>query len=214
MAPAMESLLDDRVRLYRSFFSPDEAAELFHRLAHETSWLEVRFDNQGREAFLPRLTANYGERSYDYAGLAFTPFPWTPLLGALRTRMVALAGADFNALIVQVYRDGDDGVNWHADSNPAGGPEPVIASLSFGATRRFQLRPVKQKEVEHELTLAAGDVLVMRGDLQRTHVHKVPREEASTGPRINLTFRRLDGDLPPLKPPVVHSTRVVPWPFD
>jgi alkylated DNA repair dioxygenase AlkB len=136
------------------------------------------------------------------------------LLDSLRTRIGAVAGVDFNALIVQVYRDGDDGVNWHGDNNPAGGPEPVIASLSFGATRRFQLRPVGQKSVEVDLALASGDVLVMRGDLQRTHVHKVPREELPTGPRINLTFRRLDGDAAPLKAPVEHSTRVVPWPFD
>lgn len=71
-----------------------------------------------------------------------------------------------------------------------------------------------QKSVEVELALASGDVLVMRGDLQRTHVHKVPREESPTGPRINLTFRRLNGDAAPLRAAVEHSTRVVPWPFD
>lgn len=209
----METFLDDRLRLHRGFFAPDEAAALFDRLARETSWLEVRYENGGREWTLPRLTANYGERSYDYAGLAFTPFPWTPLLSSLRARVEALAGAAFNALIVQVYRDGEDGVNWHADSNPAGGAEPVIASLSFGATRRFLLRPVTQREVELELRLAAGDVLVMRGDLQRTHLHKVPREPDPVGPRINLTFRALDGEAPALRAPLPHAMRVVPWPF-
>jgi alkylated DNA repair dioxygenase AlkB len=209
----MESLLDDRVRLYRGFFPPDEAASLFQRLAHETSWLEVHYENPGRPHTLPRLTANYGERSYDYAGLVFTPFPWTPLLESIRAPMEVLAESPFNALIVQVYRDGEDGVNWHADSHPAGGPEPVIASLSFGATRRFLLRRVKQAEVDVELRVASGDVVVMRGDLQRTHLHKVPREAEPVGPRINLTFRRLDDATPALKPPLPHTTRRVPWPF-
>ncbi|MEZ4411345.1 MAG: alpha-ketoglutarate-dependent dioxygenase AlkB [Polyangiales bacterium] len=209
----MESLLDDRVRLYRGFFDADEAAALFQRLARETPWLEVRYENEGRAHTLPRLTANYGERSYDYAGLVFTPLPWTPLLTSLRSRMESLAGQPFNALIVQVYRDGEDAVNWHADSHPAGGDAPTIASLSFGASRRFQLRRPGQRGVEVECTLASGDVLIMRGDLQRTHVHKVPREENPVGPRINLTFRRLDGHSPPLTAPRPHTSRVVPWPF-
>jgi alkylated DNA repair dioxygenase AlkB len=209
----MEAFLDDRVRLHRGFFGPDEADELFARLAHETAWLEVRYANNGREFNLPRLTANYGERSYDYAGLAFSPLPFTPLLDAMRARLEPAAGVAFNALIVQVYRDGDDGVNWHADSHPAGGPEPVIASVSLGATRRFQLRPPRQSELELELALHHGDLVVMRGDLQRTHVHKVPREAGPVGPRINLTFRRLDADTGPLKPRVPHQTRAVSWPF-
>lgn len=210
---AMEAHLDDRVRVYRGFFAAEEARELFARLARETQWLAVEYENHGRRAQLPRLTANYGERSYDYAGLAFDPYPWTPLLASLRDRMAAVAGVPFNAVIVQVYRDGEDGVNWHSDSHPGGGPEPVIASLSFGATRRFQVRPMKQKDVELELRLADGDVLVMRGDLQRTHLHKVPKEDEPTGPRINLTFRRLTGDAGPLKERVPHLARPVPWPF-
>jgi alkylated DNA repair dioxygenase AlkB len=209
----MEAFLDDRVRLYRGFFAPAEADELFARLAHETTWLEVGYANGGRECNLPRLTANYGERSYDYAGLAFTPLPFTPLLDALRARLEPVAGVAFNALIVQVYRDGDDSVNWHADSHPGGGPEPIIVSLSLGATRRFQLRRPGQSALALALALGPGDLVVMRGDLQRTHVHRVPREAEPVGPRINLTFRRLDETSPPLKARVAHVNRAVPWPF-
>lgn len=202
-------LLDDRIRLARGFFAPERAAEIFAALLRETPWLAVTYENEGRPTALPRLTVNYGERSYDYSGLVFTPLPWTPLLAELRAQAEAPAEARFNALIVQLYRDGDDGVNWHADDSPGVGEDPVIASLSFGATRRFAVRRKDTREVCLELELHAGDLLVMRGDLQHTHQHRVPRQPEVRAPRINLTFRTLTGPAP--QPTTAHSTRVVRW---
>lgn len=184
-----EEHLEGRVVLHRAHFPGARAAELYARLERETRWLQVTYDNGGRSVSLPRLTANYGERSYDYGGLVFAPEPWTPLLRALRAEAEQLAGADFNALILQLYRDGRDGVRWHADDSPAVGTNPVIASLSFGSARKFQLRRLGESAPCLELRLGAGDVLVMRGDLQHTHQHRVPREADASGPRINLTFR-------------------------
>ena len=134
------SLLDDRVRVARGFLAPERAAALFAELLRATPWLAVRYENAGAPVDLPRLTVNYGERSYDYSGLVFTPLPWTPLLAELRAQVEPPAQASFNALIVQLYRDGRDGVSWHADDSPGLGVDPVIASLSFGATRRFEVR--------------------------------------------------------------------------
>lgn len=185
------SHLDGRVVLHRGYFSGARAAELFVRLERETQWLRVAYANGGRSVELPRLTANYGERSYDYGGLVFTPAPWTPLLQELRAAAEDVAGVAFNALILQLYRDGRDGVRWHADDSPAVGADPVIASLSFGATRAFQLRRKGESSPCLELSLADGDLLVMRGDLQHTHLHRVPREPAVASPRINLTFRNI-----------------------
>ncbi|MEZ4449820.1 MAG: alpha-ketoglutarate-dependent dioxygenase AlkB [Nannocystaceae bacterium] len=188
-----ESLLDGRLRLYRGHFAADAAGHA-EGLRRETRWLEVSYDNQGRAARLPRWTANYGERSYDYSGLVFAPEPWTPRLAALKAEAERLAGVAFNAAIVQLYRDGRDGVGWHADESPAVGRDPVIASLSFGAARRFQLRP--KGEIAHsiELLLEPGDLLIMGGDLQHTHLHRVPREGSAVGPRINVTFRAIVGE--------------------
>lgn len=196
--------------LLREAVPSAEAAETFAALLRETPWLAVRYENGGRPVELPRLTVNYGERSYDYSGLRFEPLPWTPRLAALKARAEAWAETGFNALIVQLYRDGRDGVNWHADDSPAVGEDPTIVSLSFGATRRFLVRPRGSNEVCLDLELHAGDAVIMRGDLQHTHLHRVPPEPAVTAPRINLTFRAVLG--PPAQETVPHSSRRVRWP--
>ncbi|WAS96749.1 alpha-ketoglutarate-dependent dioxygenase AlkB family protein [Nannocystis punicea] len=206
------SLLDDRIRVARGSLAPARAAELMAALLRDTPWLAVRYENDGRPRELPRLTVNYGERSYDYSGLVFTPLPWTPLLAELRALAEAAAETRFNALIVQLYRDGEDGVNWHADDSLGVGRDPIIASLSFGATRKFLVRPKGAAEPCLTLELHAGDLLVMRGDLQHSHQHKVPREPEVKAPRINLTFRTLSGPAP--QPAVAHASRVVRWPED
>ncbi len=203
-------LLDDRVRLVRGFIAPDRAVEIVSELLRETPWLAIRYENAGAPVELPRLTVNYGERSYDYSGLVFTPLPWTPLLASLRERVEAVTQARFNALIVQLYRDGRDCVNWHADDSPGVGEDPLIASLSFGATRRFMVRRKDTRTAALELELHAGDLLVMRGDLQHTHQHRVPREPGVAAPRVNLTFRTLHGPAP--QPGVPHTREVVRWP--
>lgn len=203
------SLLDDRVRVARGFLAPERAAAVFAELLGATPWLAVRYENAGAPVELPRLTVNYGERSYDYSGLVFTPLPWTPLLAELRAQVEPPAQASFNALIVQLYRDGRDGVSWHADDSPGLGVDPVIASLSFGATRRFELRARGEQAACLALELHAGDLVIMRGDLQHTHQHRVPREPDVSAPRINLTFRTLAGPAP--QPAVAHTSRVVRW---
>ena len=203
------SLLDDRVRVARGFLAPERAAALFAELLRATPWLAVRYENAGAPVDLPRLTVNYGERSYDYSGLVFTPLPWTPLLAELRAQVEPPAQASFNALIVQLYRDGRDGVSWHADDSPGLGVDPVIASLSFGATRRFEVRARGEQAACVALELHAGDLVIMRGDLQHTHQHRVPREPDVSAPRINLTFRTLAGPAP--QPAVAHTSRVVRW---
>lgn len=202
-------LLDDRVRLVRGFIAAARAAEIYAELLRETPWLAVRYENAGAPVELPRLTVNYGERSYDYSGLVFTPLPWTGLLAELRALAEGQAGTRFNALIVQLYRDGRDGVSWHADDSPGLGTDPVIASLSFGATRRFEVRARGSRAAGLELELHAGDLVIMRGDLQHTHQHRVPRDPQVTAPRINLTFRTLAGPVP--QPGVAHTSRVVRW---
>src|SRR5262245_24643700 len=116
-----EKYLDNRLLVFRRHFSEGQSADAFSRLHRETRWQRPGYDNDGRITYLPRLTANYGERSYDYSGLVFTPEPWTPLLLELKTHAERASGERFNAAIVQLYRDGNDGVNWHSDDSPAVG---------------------------------------------------------------------------------------------
>lgn len=186
----MEAYLDNRVVIHRHYFDPAASHTAFERLHRETNWLTKSYNNNGNIVNLPRLTANYGERSYDYSGLVFQPEPWTPFLQELKEAAETLSGETFNALILQLYRDGNDRVNWHSDDDSGVGRNPVIVSMSFGESRAFRLRHKTNHDDRTELVLHAGDVLIMQGDLQHTYVHKVPIEK-DKGPRINLTFRKI-----------------------
>jgi alkylated DNA repair dioxygenase AlkB len=104
------------------------------------------------------------------------------------------AESTFNSVLGNLYRDGRDSMGFHADNEKELGRDPVIASLSLGATRRFQLRHAKRKDVAGlDLALASGSLLIMRGATQHHFRHGVPKEKAPTGERINLTFRRILG---------------------
>jgi len=146
----------------------------------------------GKRIAEPRLSTWHSEAdiTYRYSGTLRTPQPWSKLLESLRDECSAKTGAQFNAVFVNLYRDGADGVGWHADNEPCNGPEPTIASLSFGATRRFDLRHRESKETV-SVQLDAGSLLVMSGLSQRAWVHQVPRSKRIKEPRVNLTFRNV-----------------------
>jgi alkylated DNA repair dioxygenase AlkB len=146
----------------------------------------------GRPVLQPRLSAWVGDAPYTYSGKTFAPLPWTPALAALRARVEADAGHRMNSVLLNLYRDGRDSMGFHADDEPELGPRPIIASVSFGATRRFLLRP-KRREAEqrHELALTHGSLLVMLGATQQNWVHGVPKTTRVSEARLNLTFRRI-----------------------
>jgi alkylated DNA repair dioxygenase AlkB len=192
------SFLDNRLVLHKGYFSSERSLELFLTLRQETKWLQAGYENNdGRTTFLPRLTANYGEYSYDYSGLVFDPKPWTPLLSELKVIAENEAKATFNALIVQLYRDGTDVVHWHADDSPRVGQNPSIVSLSFGAPRAFEVKHKQNSAERLSMILEDGDFLLMQGDLQHQYLHRV-RKETEAGARINLTFRKISNPSAPV----------------
>jgi alkylated DNA repair dioxygenase AlkB len=137
----------------------------------------------------PRLTAWYGDdgKAYVYSGIINHPLPWTALLLALKAKAEGFAENAFNSVLLNYYRDGSDSVGWHADDEPELGERPVIASLSFGATRTFELRRRTTGKVT-KVPLTSGSILVMRGTTQHHWIHRVPKEPGCAS-RINLTFR-------------------------
>ena len=192
------SLLDDRLLLHKGYFSPEQSLALFLQLRQETRWLQAGYlNNDGRTTFLPRLTANYGEESYDYSGLSFDPKPWSLRLSSLKELAEQEAKTSFNALIVQLYRDGADVVHWHADDSPRVGPNPSIVSMSFGAARTFEVKHKERSDERLSLLLEDGDLLVMQGDLQHLYLHRV-RKEPQPSARINLTFRNISHPKAPV----------------
>ena len=192
--PAPIELLpyDGSAVLHEQFLESDGARRAFDELLAENAWEThdiVVFGKRHRE---PRLSTWHADddRQYEYSGLLRTPLPMTPLLVDLRDRCERVTGARFNSVLVNLYRDGNDGVGWHADNEAVNGREPTIASISLGATRRFDLRHRESKETV-KVDLRAGSLLVMSGLSQHCWVHQVAKTKHVVGPRINLTFRRV-----------------------
>lgn len=180
-----------RVRLDRRWLAADDAAVLRARLVAEVPWTVHRIRMFGRWVDSPRLSCWMGDPKarYRYSGALFEPEPWHPAIEALLPRLEAACGARFNSVLLNRYRDGGDSMGWHSDNEPELGTDPVIASLSLGAERRFLLRIRAAPAVKTEWRLADGDLLVMRGDCQRAAQHALPKMARVKGERINLTFR-------------------------
>lgn len=184
-------LPDADIVLWRRLFDEREAAALLARLLSGLAWSQDVVTVFGTQRAVPRLTAWYGDPGavYTYSGLRMEPHPWAPVLREVADRIEPLAGVRFNSVLCNRYRSGADTVGWHRDNEPELGPEPVIASVSFGDTRRFLLRHRKRKGLRAELALEDGSLLVMRGPTQRQWHHSVPRTARPVGERVNLTFR-------------------------
>src|SRR5262249_50206572 len=124
------------------------------------------------------------------SGVTHHAVEWTPTLSAIRRRVEEASGAAFNSLLLNLYRDGRDSIGFHTDAEPELGPNPVVASVSFGAVRHFILRHKTSRE-KLTFPLAHGSLLVMGGTCQHFWLHGVPKTEQEVGERINLTFRQI-----------------------
>jgi alkylated DNA repair dioxygenase AlkB len=177
---------------HAGFAAGDEAA-LLDRLQRELPWVQELYVRGARWVPAPRLTSFHGDPGcgYVYSGIAYRPQPWTDALAELRARLRAQFGIDWNSVLVNLYRDGRDSVGWHADDEPELGPtrdDIAIASLSFGAARRFVLKHRKDgRRLGYEL--GNGDLLLMRGRTQQHWLHALPKTQKPVALRINLTFR-------------------------
>ncbi|HEV7489784.1 MAG TPA: alpha-ketoglutarate-dependent dioxygenase AlkB [Rhodanobacteraceae bacterium] len=184
------------VRCCASAFSPQESQVILTALLREIPWEQHRLHIFGREVDAPRLSYWAGDPGsvYVYSRTRFEPQPWTPALATLRDDLLKRFDLDFNSVLANLYRSGRDSMGWHSDDEPELGREPVIASLSFGAVRRFRFRSRQSRRVALAIELAHGSLLVMRGATQRLYQHDLPKTAATLGPRVNLTFRSIRAD--------------------
>jgi alkylated DNA repair dioxygenase AlkB len=184
------SVADGELRLVEGFLSASKAATRFQSLQSELDWQEEALVIAGRQVMVPRLVCWYGDPGarYRYSGVSHEPAPWTPALAQLREEVEQRSGSRFNSVLGNLYRTGQDSMGWHADKEKELGPDPVIASLSLGATRRFLLRHNRTRE-QIELSLTDGSLLIMGGRLQHAWRHCVPKAPRGAEARINLTFR-------------------------
>ncbi|MCD9098576.1 alpha-ketoglutarate-dependent dioxygenase AlkB [Luteimonas fraxinea] len=190
-------LPDTDVQLAPRWMPAVEADALFEALRADVPWARHRLRIFGREVEAPRLSCWIGDPDamYRYSGARFTPEPWPAALVPVRDAVSAAAGVRFNSVLANLYRDGQDAMGWHSDDERELGSEPVIVSLSLGATRRFVLKgrvaDADGRFARHVLELPHGSLLVMRGETQARFRHALPRTARPVGPRINLTFRKI-----------------------
>ncbi|SMG02983.1 alpha-ketoglutarate-dependent dioxygenase AlkB family protein [Burkholderia singularis] len=201
MLDLFDDLPQPDVDWYPDWLAPAEAGQLRARIVDEVAWRQDVMRTPRGPLPLPRLTAWQAEPDavYVYSGIRNVPAPWTPAVFELKRRVEAACRARFNSVLLNRYRNGFDSMGWHADDEPELGPQPVIASVSLGAARVFDLRH-NSTGAAHAYRLTDGSLLVMRGRTQQEWRHRVPKAPAVLGERINLTFRWVTA-----RPEVVRS---------
>lgn len=177
--------------LIRGAVGSAAADAAFAALRTKVTWHQDHLKMFGKLIPVPRLEAWVADEGldYTYSGIHHDPDPWIDELVELRDLSSSHTGTRFNSVLCNLYRDGSDGVDWHSDDEPEFGKMPVIASLSLGATRRFDLRRVDDHSIKVELELHHGDLVIMSGTTQTLWRHRVPKTKKPVGERINLTFR-------------------------
>jgi alkylated DNA repair dioxygenase AlkB len=188
--PQVLALPDAEIRLYRELFGAGESQRFWQTLQTQIAWRQDKIRMFGRSLLLPRLTAWYGDPGavYSYSGIRLEPQGWAPVLLEIKQRVEATVDCQFNSVLLNFYRDGQDSMGWHSDDEPELGLNPVIASVSFGGSRRFHLRHRQDKTQKAKLDLTNGSLLLMAGPTQHYWQHQIPKM-AQAEARINLTFR-------------------------
>jgi alkylated DNA repair dioxygenase AlkB len=183
---------DGQLCLYPALFA-DIEADLIEALHREAGWSRHEVMLFGRRIPAPRLSAWHGEPgcAYRYSGTLYQPLPLTPAMQVVRARVEKACMQQFDSVLLNLYRDGNDAMSWHSDDEPELGPAPLIASVSLGETRRFLLRRRDDHTRRITLELPGGSLLVMEPPLQANWQHALPRTRRACGPRINLTWRRV-----------------------
>jgi alkylated DNA repair dioxygenase AlkB len=168
--------------------SPEAAQQLYNTLYGALAWEQREISLYGVRRKVPRLEAWYGSCDYVYSGQLHTARPLPDPLGSVLAAVEEATGERFNSVLCNLYRDGSDSVAWHADDEPGLGPDPIIASVSLGAVRRFKVKP-KAGGKATDFDLQPGSLLLMGSGTQANFIHCISKTKKAVGPRINLTFR-------------------------
>jgi len=189
--PIVFDVPDASIIYYPNFFSTEEATILFDTLQKEIPWQQDDIKVYGKVYPQPRLTALFGNegKPYSYSNITMQPHKWSPLLVSIKEKIEKVTEVIYSTVLLNYYRDGKDSNGWHADNEKELGTNPIIASLSFGAERMFQLKHNTISNQKINIPLAHGSLLVMKGATQHFWKHQIPKTTKPIGPRINLTFR-------------------------
>lgn len=189
--PVFLNLPDAEVIYYLNFFNKEEAEAIYAELISEIPWQQDDIRLFGKTHPQPRLTALFGNegKPYSYSNIKMQPHPWNLLLQKIKSKVESISDTNFTTVLLNQYRDGKDSNGWHADNEKELGTNPIIASLSFGAERTFQLKHNSDKDQKKSILLEHGSLLLMKGTTQHFWKHQIPKTAKPIGPRLNLTFR-------------------------
>lgn len=178
---------------YPNFFTNDEAEALFKKIHDETKWQHDEITIFGKKIAQPRLTCLFGNegKPYSYSGITMHPNPWNPTLVYIKEKIEAIAQQYFTTVLANLYRNEKDSNGWHADNEKELGRNPIIASVSFGEMRKFQLKHNNNPDAKLTLNLSHGSLLLMKEGSQIHYKHQIPKATQSKKDRINLTFRTI-----------------------
>ena len=171
---------------------------LFKTLNKEIQWEQQYYGNFLNKKPIPRLTCWYGDKTYSYSGVKNTPIPFTDNILQIKQEIENYHSLwhsksyEYNSCLANLYRDGKDSVDFHSDDEKELGKYPVIASISFGAKRAFQVRDKITKELLETIWLEDGDLIIMLECFQEKYEHSIPKPKSIINPRINLTFRYIN----------------------
>jgi alkylated DNA repair dioxygenase AlkB len=184
------SLPDADIVYERCFLTAKEAYHYLQVLQKTLAWRQDNIRVYGRDVLIPRLQAWYGDPDahYRYSGLQMQPLDWTSQLQSLKMRCERYCQCQFNSVLANLYRDGNDSMGMHADDEPELGGFPTIASLTFGATRVFKMKHRHSGKVVN-IPLEHGSLLVMKGATQQFWQHGMNKTRRAVAERLNLTFR-------------------------
>jgi alkylated DNA repair dioxygenase AlkB len=193
-ADANKNLLpfDGMVNYHGMIFSPAEAEKFLKDLSANIAWEHDEVMMFGKKIITKRKVAWYGDEpfNYTYSHVKKTALPWTPILQAIKDKIEEASGETYNSCLMNLYHNGEEGMGWHTDNEKELKKEGAIASISFGAPRKFCFKH-KQTEEKVDLLLDHGSLLVMKGSTQSHWLHRLPQSKKINSLRINLTFRTI-----------------------
>ncbi len=179
------------IEYFPEFFDLTKSNQIFETLLKETPWQQDDITVYGKKYQQPRLTALYGNegKPYSYSNIVMQPHGWNSVLTMIKEEVETVCQEKFTTVLLNLYRNGKDSNGWHADNEKELGKNPIIASLSFGASRAFHLQNNKNKNLKQKIILEHGSLLIMKDQTQHCWKHQIPKTAKEIGPRINLTFR-------------------------
>lgn len=180
---------DADLLLIDNFFSKEESDYYYNTLLNQTQWHEYEMPMYDKIVTAPRMVSWYRDEELN----EYQPsLNWPGSLQTIRQRVENETHIQFNAVLLNLYRNGKDGVGWHSDKTVSSNKNMNIASVTFGETRMFRLRHRFRKEIPQiEIPLHHGTFLLMAGNTNSFWQHQVPKTSRDVLPRINLTFRRV-----------------------